>query len=88
MNDGQNSDALALVRDAFDKRGVPLVSATVRQFPGEIIVVVEVSEKDFVEAVNISNDLDSRLLGGFVTVKKVQTSSAHGQKSHARVRTH
>jgi hypothetical protein len=70
MNDISGDEALKIVRRAFERENIPLGKSSVRSFPGETIVIVEVSERDFERAVATANDLDSQLPGGFVTVKK------------------
>lgn len=76
MSDSTNDDILELVHTAFEKANIPVAKSTIRRFPGETIVVVEVNESDLAEAVVIASGLDSKLLDGFVTVKKAQKEVA------------
>jgi hypothetical protein len=70
MSQLEESDVLTLVRDAFAKAEVAVTSSSVRQFPGETIVVVEVPSASFANALQVASDLD--VPGGFVTVRRSQ----------------
>jgi hypothetical protein len=72
MNQIEDSQVLTLVRDAFAKAEVALTSSSVRHFPGETIVVVEVPSASFANALQVASDLDEKIPGGFVTVRKAQ----------------
>lgn len=60
------------VRSAFREGGVPISGLNVRHFPGEIIVIVEVRESNFIRAVELANSVDLPDTHAFVTVRKVE----------------
>lgn len=70
MNNQSQENVLELVRDAFAKAHIALVGSSLRQFPGETIVIVEVEPSDFETALSIASDLDSKIQNGFITVRK------------------
>ncbi len=84
MNASTSDDILALVGDAFAKAQIPIVNSTIRSFPGEIIVVVEVQPAHFSDALSIASDLDSKIPNGFVTIRKAQESDEKAQFSRAQ----
>ncbi|WP_295930060.1 AAA family ATPase [uncultured Xanthomonas sp.] len=67
----------ALVEREFAASGVRACSIQIRSFPGETIAVVEV-DADYEKALGIAQKLDSRIQGGFVTVRKIE--SKRGKK--------
>jgi hypothetical protein len=68
----------AIVKERFLDENVNVESVSSRQFPDELIIIVEVNEEEFDRAVEIANSLDDKFDDGFVTVKKVKgVSSAH-----------
>lgn len=83
MSDSTNEGVLQVVRDAFERANISLNNSTVRRFPGETIVLVEVDENDFSEAVSVANELDSQLENGFVTVKKSRREQAKAPRVRA-----
>ncbi len=69
MNPAQTSEEIQrLVRTSFKKAGLPIKSIQLREFPGETIVVVEVSER-VDEAVSLASTLDPGIVDGFITVR-------------------
>lgn len=72
MTASTTDEILDLVRDAYAKALIPLSNATIRTFPNEIIVIVEVQPNHFSDALSIASDLDSKITNGFVTVRKAQ----------------
>jgi hypothetical protein len=72
MSDNLNDDALTLVRNAFSKAHISLANSSVRNFPGETIVLVEMQPEDFAAAVDLASELDPKIPQGFVTVRKTQ----------------
>lgn len=63
-------DSIAeLVQSAFERAGI-FAHVSVRRFPGETIVIVEVEEGDLSDAVTVASDLDDQVPNGFITVKK------------------
>ncbi len=75
MTDVGHQQVLNLVNHAFRQADIRIVNSSVRQFPGETIVVVEVAPSDFAAALTIASDLDSQIPDGFVTIRKVQEAS-------------
>ena len=71
MSDEQ---VIAKVRAAFAIANVPIGGVIVRRFPGETIVVVEVTEIQFQNALNVVSKLDSEIGNGFVTLKRKSVS--------------
>lgn len=64
-------DLEALVRNAFKNADVQTSDVSVRQFPGEIIIIVEVGESAFSRAVTLANAIVLPDPQAFVTVRKV-----------------
>ena len=62
-------DIQQLVENAFRKERIPFQRVDVRRYPGEAIVVVEVSDC-FDEAVALANRLDPDIEDGFITVRR------------------
>jgi len=73
-------DAEALVRGAFDEKGIDVYNVSVRSYPEETIFVITVAEADLPEAAIVGNALDAQLAelgyGGFVTVRKASSGEA------------
>jgi hypothetical protein len=63
------SEESTLIEKAFTDAQIPVDSITVRRFPGETIVIVEVSDR-FEDAVQLANRLDTQIHNGFITVKR------------------
>lgn len=76
-NDASQDELLEKVRSEFRDNGVPVVASSVRKFPGETIVVLEVSEDAFEKAIRLANQLDSLIPAGFITVKKTTRPVPH-----------
>jgi hypothetical protein len=70
-----NDDALTLVRNAFSVAQIPIAKSSVRNFPGETIILVEVRPEDFSAAAGLASELDSKIPQGFVTVRKSQDAT-------------
>lgn len=68
-------DIQQLVEKAFREEHIPFQRVDVRRYPGETILVVEVSDR-FDEAVALANRLDPDIEDGFITVRR---SEATGQ---------
>lgn len=83
MTNLPDESILSEVRSAYRKAGIHLGKASVRRFPGETIVVVEVNEDDFSGAVDVASQLDDLISGGFVTVKKSATDKSREPLSPA-----
>ena len=76
MTDISDTEISELVTNAFVRGGVPISKLMIRRFPGETIVVVEVTEADFNAGLSVATSLDKELSNGFVTVKRIQQESA------------
>jgi AAA ATPase domain len=72
MSEATNEEILEIVREAYERANIRVAKSSVRRFPGETIVVVEVNESDLAKAVAVASELDSKLPDGFVTVKRAQ----------------
>lgn len=71
----------------FSEHGITPVETVVREFPGETIVVMYVSESDYDSALEISSKIDAELPEpGFVVVRKAQQASTHGKSSIESIR--
>lgn len=80
MNDHTTDESLVrTVRQAFAGSGIALTNVTVRRFPGETIVVVEVPADSFQNALQIAGEIDTQIPDGFVTIRK----AAHTTKKHS-----
>lgn len=75
------TDIYKLVSEAFGTARVPLQSINLRQFPGELIVIVEVDQSLFDRALQVANTLDDKLPNGFVTVRRSQAKEAVPRKT-------
>ncbi|WP_080411181.1 ATP-binding protein [Burkholderia ubonensis] len=64
-----------LVEREFSSAGLAPSAIHVRSFPGETIVIVEV-ESEYDRAIGLAQKLDSIIENGFVTIRKVASSSA------------
>jgi hypothetical protein len=84
MTSSTTDDILDLVRTAFAKAQIPLSSATIRTFPNEVIVIVEVQSNHFSDALSIASDLDSKIQNGFVTVRKAKQEDETTQFTRAQ----
>ncbi len=84
MSESTGDDVLELVRNAFSSAHIPLVNSGIRRFPGETIVVVEVSPSHFSDALTVASDLDSRIPDGFVTVRKAAQETTKGVGERAQ----
>jgi Cdc6-like AAA superfamily ATPase len=74
-----------LVLKKFQSRGIDVVTVSERKFPGETIVVVEVSNK-YQEALEVASELDASIEHGFVTVKRAQANSGGNKHRVTSVR--
>lgn len=61
-------------RSYFREHGIRPASVRIRRFPGECIVIVEVTSQ-LQKAIALGNDIDEKIPDGFVTVKQTETSS-------------
>ncbi|WP_343592028.1 ATP-binding protein [Paracidovorax wautersii] len=62
-------DARTIVEQEMLAAGVRPVQIKVRTFPGETIIIVEVSQ-DFEHALKVAQELDSKIKNGFITVRQ------------------
>lgn len=65
-----NISLVEKLRAAFNSHGVFPNEIKVKAFPGETIVVVEVSD-GYARALEVSSEIDSLIENGFVTIRKV-----------------
>lgn len=77
-------EILELVREAYAKARIPLSNASIRTFPNETIVIVEVQPTYFSDALAVASDLDLKIEDGFVTVRKAQQESQKTKFSRAQ----
>lgn len=84
MSDLVENDVLELVRDAFAKSNIALTDSSVRRFPGETIVVIEVRPTDFNAALTLASDLDSKIPDGFISVRKSQQETSKEASGRAQ----
>lgn len=70
MMEFTDSDVSTKIKRSFSETGIPITDISIRRFPGEIIVVVEVPPERFEEAVSFASRLDPEVPGGFITVRK------------------
>ncbi len=70
----------ALIRSRFAEAGIQISALDRRDYPEETIFVVRVAEADYANAVKIGNSIDHEIgklnFKGFVTVRKIESSSA------------
>lgn len=64
-----------LVEKEFSKAGIDTSSITIRSFPGETIIVVEVYDS-YQESLEVAQKIDAQIESGFVTVRKVERKSS------------
>lgn len=74
------TEALDRVQKVFGEASIQIANSSVRQFPGEIIIVVEVFERDFEKAIKLANEADSLIPNGFVTIKKATENTGQTAK--------
>lgn len=60
ISEGIESDVI-LVRQKFIEAGIMVVDVAARQFPGEVILVVQVPEGEYQRAIELANRLGSVL---------------------------
>jgi hypothetical protein len=73
------------IEQAFSETGIPVISVETRHFPGESIVIVEVSAR-YDEAVRLAGELDLDIPNGFVTVRRgLEKPSASQQGSVSNI---
>lgn len=70
MIDESDKEILEQVSKAFEQAVVPLTDLSLRQFPGEVIVIAEVRSENFERALTIASSLDNEIQNGFVSVKE------------------
>jgi hypothetical protein len=83
MTDLTDNEISELVSSAFIRDGVPFSGFTIRRFPGETIVVVEVTEDNFAAGLSVATTLDTQLPRGFVTIKKIHNDTTPSALSRA-----
>jgi hypothetical protein len=69
VNSAREPELRTLVTERFGRAGIPIQSLAVRDFPGETIVVVEVSSH-FDEAIALASEIDPLIPSGFVSVRR------------------
>lgn len=76
MTENGSSHAQSIVRSAFNQGGIDLRDLTVREFPGEVILVAHVHPDDVSRAAVLANvidrDLEAASIRGFVTVRGLE----------------
>jgi AAA ATPase-like protein len=70
MIESDQSDVISLVEKSFIDRQIVPTSVSVRRFPGETIVIVEVKPSDFSLALDLASSIDSAIPDGFITIRK------------------
>lgn len=76
MSDDASELTVGALKELLGQEGIDAVRVSIRQFPGELIYVVEVLSEDFERAVVTSARISDDLEGAFVTVKKVASAEA------------
>lgn len=85
MSAPDDEEIVSLVKADFRTAGIEVTDVTLRHFPGEVIVVVEVRPDDFQESVALASKFDSRIPGGFITVKRASQISTIGDQKAVRI---
>jgi len=70
MSEATGDASLDLVESEFERANI-FATVSIRRFPGESIIIVEVAEADLPKAIDIANGLDSRIADGFITVRRM-----------------
>lgn len=80
MSEAIESD-VELVQKRFVDAGIMVVDVAARQFPGEVIIVVQVPESEYQKAIELANRLDKEMKSGFIAVKKVAAPLGSARRS-------
>jgi hypothetical protein len=75
MSQPARDDVVSLVESSFVNRQILPTNISVRRFPGETIVIVEVKPSDFNTAVELASAIDAAIPDGFITVRKSAESA-------------